>query len=49
MSQRAAGGASVLMAFLQACDSDTLYPAWRRADLQTGSNQLLLDSHWGSS
>lgn len=34
MSQRAEGGASVLMAFLEAWERETLWPAWRRADLQ---------------
>lgn len=35
MSQRAEGGASVFTAFLQAWESETRKPAWRRADLGT--------------
>lgn len=35
MSQRAEEGASVFTAFLQAWESDTRKPAWRRADLGT--------------
>lgn len=36
MSQRAEEGASVFTAFLQAWESETRKPAWRRADLGTG-------------
>lgn len=35
MSQRAEEGASVFTAFLQAWESETRKPAWRRADLGT--------------